>query len=452
MGIDMAKEQRDAVILLSGLHREDIGESVDLAAARFVAALESESTSVAARFSLEEARDEDYGQQADGHKARIVTVCRQELGGGEIRTKLFDVYGLDYRRTLLGDLENKRPVHHLLSTVWILAANSMRLLFSVRRHSKRSAEKWQVRAGWFCYFILFAYFLTILGAALGTLTSETVPSRPAITAAGQAPASPPDAANEPGATIARKMASFLAPVARTLQIVVVWVTAIGVFLRVDLKAWIETSGLGITAASEYLTIDRRRKSLEDQFAALLNHIGEQKDVEYRHVHVIGYSFGSIIALDALFAYDQSAAVFRRIHTLVTIGCPFDFIRTYWPTYFEKRTRLPEVPKRWINIYAPADVLGSDFTDQAPVQFRARGKSRASSERTLAGIGFGDQEAPRRPDINERYGRPETLDQYSAIEQLGFLGFTMHRQYWDGTSPGCYRNIVRTIFADEPALA
>lgn len=37
----MAPAQRDAVILLSGLHKEDIGESVDLAAARFVGALEA---------------------------------------------------------------------------------------------------------------------------------------------------------------------------------------------------------------------------------------------------------------------------------------------------------------------------------------------------------------------------------------------------------------------------
>jgi pimeloyl-ACP methyl ester carboxylesterase len=202
--------------------------------------------------------------------------------------------------------------------------------------------------------------------------------------------------------------------------------------------------LGVTAASNYLTLDRGRRSVEDQFAALLNHIGQKTDVEYRQVHVIGYSFGSIIALDALFPYDQAAAVFRRIDTLVTVGCPFDFVRTYWPTYFQRRSQLPVVPRSWINIYAAADVLGSDFFDEPS----GRG---GSAQRIPAGIAVGDAGTLRRPDLNELYGRATTLDQYSFMDKLGFMGFAMHRQYWEGTGPGCYRNIVRAMYKDEAAL-
>jgi hypothetical protein len=435
----MAQSQRDAVILLAGLQREDIGESVDLAAARLVAALDSEAKTVAARFLIENAHDEDYGQQTDGHKTRVVTVSRQDPGGSA-PTPLVDVYGLDYRQTLLGDTQARRPVQHLLSTFWILGANSRTLLFSVGRQSKRSADKWQVRLGWFFYLILFAYVAMLLGAALGTLASLGTPSP------GQ-----PGTSDQSVVALTSWLAIRLTPATIVMQTVVVWVTAIGLFLSVDLKELASKTGLGITAASQYLTLDWRRKSLEAQFAALLNHIGEREDVQYRRVHIVGYSFGSIIAVDALFPYEQSAAVFRQVHTFVTIGCPFDFIRTYWPAYFDGRTQLPDVPARWINIYAAADVLGSDFMDQPPQRPWLPGGRRQPRPPVPSGIAIGDGATIRRPDVNERYGRSTTLEEYSIWDKLGFLGFSMHRQYWEGTSPGCYRIIVRALYGDDAAL-
>jgi hypothetical protein len=119
--------------------------------------------------------------------------------------------------------------------------------------------------------------------------------------------------------------------------------------------------------------------------------------------------------------------------------------------FERRTELPGVPRRRINIYAAADVLGSDFTDQPERSWRPAGRGPAPP--TPSGIVLSDkQRTLKRPDVNERYGRSETLEQYSAMEKLGFLGFSMHRQYWEETSAGCYRNIVRAMFKGDQALA
>jgi hypothetical protein len=178
--------------------------------------------------------------------------------------------------------------------------------------------------GWFAYFFLFVYFLIILGAALGTfasaVTPEGTPSQTELQTPPPQPISPPPAGNEtPGktdvaafiGTITHKLATGFPTVTRAMQLFVVWVTAIGLFSKLDLKAWIQKTGLGITAASQYLTFDRRRRALEDQFAALLNHIGEKKDVQYGRGHVVSYSFGSIVALDALFSYDQPAKGLRK---------------------------------------------------------------------------------------------------------------------------------------------
>ena len=57
-----------------------------------------------------------------------------------------------------------------------------------------------------------------------------------------------------------------------------------------------------------------------------------------------------------------ARALSTVKNLVTIGCPFDMVRTYWPNYFINRQRQSNAPVQWINIYAPLDVFGSNFRD------------------------------------------------------------------------------------------
>ena len=103
---------------------------------------------------------------------------------------------------------------------------------------------------------------------------------------------------------------------------------------------------------------------------------------YERVHVMGYSFGSVVAIDSLYPFNQEPPVrFSAVHAFVTIACPFDLIRTYFkeypgsPTaanpanppvrpysYFENRCALPNAPKRWLNIYSLSDVMSSNFRD------------------------------------------------------------------------------------------
>ncbi|HSR54088.1 MAG TPA: hypothetical protein VLV83_24940 [Acidobacteriota bacterium] len=136
---------------------------------------------------------------------------------------------------------------------------------------------------------------------------------------------------------------------------------------------------------------------------------------------------------------------------MTIGCPFDFIRTYWPDYFEGRKSLEDtIPKLWVNIYSAADVLSSDFLDQPAGTWR-RKAADSQPQPTEAGVGLGDSQI-RRPDKNLLYGRPTPLGQYGTLDKLSFVGFRMHKYYWEGDSTGCYLNIVRELYRRDPALA
>ena len=81
---------------------------------------------------------------------------------------------------------------------------------------------------------------------------------------------------------------------------------------------------------------------------------------YERIHIVAYSIGSVIALDAVFPTSPPIQVFRKLDTLTTIGCPGDIIQTFWDDYFQERYNLAGVPRRWINIFIPSDLLASNF--------------------------------------------------------------------------------------------
>ncbi|MEI8167547.1 MAG: hypothetical protein WCG26_14290, partial [Chloroflexales bacterium] len=122
----------------------------------------------------------------------------------------------------------------------------------------------------------------------------------------------------------------------------------------------------------YLSYGDRHNVLVGQLRDLLDYVvrKSEKSEKYDQIHIVAYSFGTIIALDALMppqmgVYqtqgDGTRARFHKVDSITTIGSPFDFIRNFWPDYFLSRTKKP-IQTRWINIYAPDDIFGSNFRD------------------------------------------------------------------------------------------
>jgi hypothetical protein len=123
--------------------------------------------------------------------------------------------------------------------------------------------------------------------------------------------------------------------------------------------------IGAAALIGYSVVDYldrgedRGSELRGQLVALLEQLA-QRERPYEQIDVLAYSFGSI---DALFPFVQSPPPrLATIDRLVTIACPLDFVRSYWPDYFTKRFSIPGRPAQWVNFYAPSDVLASNFQD------------------------------------------------------------------------------------------
>jgi hypothetical protein len=476
-------KQRDALIVIPGLAASP-GVSLEDVARRMALAMDNEADA-GATFEVTKGQEEEYGKRS----TRTVTITRKD---GAVETPVVDLYEFDYRDTLTSSMTDKKPIQQLAYMALASFMSSWRLakpLFQVFRKdgkSKPLAHQIQVLYGLGIFMIMFAYIVVLL-LVLGGSVAEVVTKQPGTTVApttsAAAPASAPvtgqpTATGQPAAT--RQPAAAPAPQKGPTQAIVgaqstpapraawwkrilsripwkkwldwgqtgvVSFTLLGFFIRFNLKAALEKSAPTLACTTDYLGMGARRKAMVGELARLIDHMDSKKKdgFTYRNMHVMGYSFGSIVAIDALFP--QEAAPNRRlqrISTLITIGCPFDFVRTYWADYFTQRYGSAK-PPRWINVYTEADVLGSNFMDED------------GEKGTPAGVMVDGSTEPRRPadGDNVPFGSRTPLHQYPLVEQVYFAGFRVHGQYWDrDTDEGvtCFEPIVNRLYAGDAVLA
>lgn len=172
------------------------------------------------------------------------------------------------------------------------------------------------------------------------------------------------------------------------------------------------------SALEYLSFGSRGSALDGQLIALLDHI-EAKG--YQNLHVIAYSFGSILALDCFFPANQMPAErVKGISKLVTVGCPFDLIRVFWPQYYADRQSPDNLSNHWINIYSPIDIFGSNFRNDAELlapdkntAFRLSG----SASKLLC------------PSQNIVWTSGRSKKGLTTLELLALVGLEAHESYW-----------------------
>lgn len=141
-------------------------------------------------------------------------------------------------------------------------------------------------------------------------------------------------------------------------------------------------------------------------------------------HVLGYSLGALVALDALcppkgFARGQRLDLVR---SFATVGCPADFVRLYYPDYYEDRAALsPTVP--WHNLFIANDVLGSNFLDVDP---RAEPEDRSTVDRLVAPVeGVAVPGSVLQPSKNFGVGSAGL----TLLDLLKSEGFSLHAHYW-----------------------
>jgi hypothetical protein len=172
----------------------------------------------------------------------------------------------------------------------------------------------------------------------------------------------------------------------------------------------------------YLDEGTARASCTGKFNALLEHVLESSP---SRVDVVAYSLGSLVALDSLYP-PQGCPNTRvgNVSTLTTIGCPFDFVRTFWDEYFDGRTAsAPNL--KWLNVYSPVDLLGSNFANDDGLKEKATRGINGSSRSVVDTATSGASAMPNANLFYDPMGRREMLLWHAIV----FEGFIAHSRYW-----------------------
>lgn len=398
-------QARDAIVFIPAIGEATLDKSVDDLAWRIAAELDRDDVDVNFRHIVKvDPLPEPYSYDTlrPNRLTPVRKIVREEIrDDGSLDTtrtsvEIVDVYALDYTRVLTRKYENLNLVLKSLLVSLTLIAMIPRIWGAIfpnilqenarqNWRGKTFLEKVQILYALAVLFLLSAYFIILVSTAVGV----AVAAFPQIAAAAQAfgalawnglaglaqrigfltttvgpvePPLPPRAA-EIQATLATWASQTALGVASAL---IVLASGLEVF-KPRLKEAVSKAAVEYLCMIQYLGFGDRRRVIVGQLVDLLIHIQRKgRRTPLRNVHVFAYSFGTIIALDALFPQVRPAGRrFRQIHTLVTIGCPFDLIRTFWWDYFDNRIG-GDAPKRWLNVYSPVDFLSSNFRNDGRI--------------------------------------------------------------------------------------
>ncbi len=189
-------------------------------------------------------------------------------------------------------------------------------------------------------------------------------------------------------------------------------TAIVTTTSPDFRKFISNTATEFLCLDYYITLSDNKLEIIGKLESLVEKIAEDED--YDNIELHGYSFGSIILMDSIFPYGNAPALrlTKEVDKIVTIGCPHDFICTFYPDYFKDREYITESSlKKWLNIYSDIDILSSNF--------RADDK-KEDGKFKLTNSNF------QVKNIFFNIINPDSLNFWS---HLGIIGIRAHKLFW-----------------------
>ncbi len=230
------------------------------------------------------------------------------------------------------------------------------------------------------------------------------------------------------------------------------ISALAVFLLTVVRPKVLVAGNAIAELITYADDERRAVTVYTGLAEMIDALLEE-DSE-RKIHLLGYSFGAVVAVDYLFprklmhdiVVEPDGTLDARIsqlQTLSTVGCPLDMLRVYFPRYLEERVARKD-RLNWLNIFNAADVLASNFAyaddlveetpNEEPVDVSPQNVSQKPEPRSHLSIA-----GERRKSV--RY----TSHKLTVRRIFQGYGFLTHRSYWgEPEEANCLHLVARHI--------
>lgn len=198
---------------------------------------------------------------------------------------------------------------------------------------------------------------------------------------------------------------------------------------------------GLVVGSGYLAARRALLKAATQARRLLRYYDEPDKAQELHdevglavdalldegyqgsIHVLAYSFGCTLVLDALtLGHRINAGHDHRIGSaltsLVTVGCPHDVEKRFLPDRYAGRSAIP-TQVEWRNVFIASDLFGSNF-----------GQADDEVESVAAGPG----------GLAVASLRHHPSDRLTWLSFLRFAAFRSHGDYWHKRG-GCWDTVL-----------
>ena len=408
--------EKDAFIFIPGISQEFADQSFENMARRIALAFERQAETANFRFSVKITNESFRFSDQRETQYQMATILREN---NDEPVPLIDFYELEYHSLLTKDYYPKNLLINAFRLFLVIIINIPRifwLFFGKEKRAKTLTEKLQglYAIGILSLLIVYAVILLIAGMDIIIQVFNNFLEF-----------DPPN------------WLIFL----RNSEVIVIFVALVEIVQPNIKEVWIK-SAIQYVSIVEYLSLGTNKSVIKGKLTNFIENVAEKS--EYKNIHIIAYSFGTIVAIDTIFPIkNMPTQRINSVNTLVTIGCPIDFIRLLWKDYFSNRKGIANIPKRWINIYSSIDILASNFRDDNKY-------SEAEKKINLTNLRLEQQTKPE----NNIYSSGIDTNNLSLITWLALIGLRTHTMYWEKnfqSEVNCFDLLILAMYKNSDFL-
>ena len=384
-------------IYISGLGQSSNKESVEKYAARYIKELEYSTTGINYYTKVEKIY---YNDDQSSLAVRIYQHSNKQLKSDK-ETLVYTLYDFEYNELLIQKFQNKNLLFKNIALLLLVIRKFPRLLTSLFK--KRTYTKGGQTFYMFLIFLIMSVaVLLILPSILTLLYPLKCDGIKTV------------------CNINNTISFF-----KTLSNYTLPITSLAIIFIPESSTLLTKVAAEFTTIDNYIQYGEQAQIIQGNLDTLIEYIVEKEENPTIHLHT--YSFGSIIALDALFPLgtDPSENILNNIKLLITVGAPYEFINNYYPNFYTDRIDKMSQKIEWINVYSTMDAFASNFRNDNNVDVAQYGI-------------MGKIEKPI--NLNYEIARREKYNLFSFIT---LKHITMHQSYWDDSKSG--QSCTRLIF-------
>jgi hypothetical protein len=325
-------------IYISGLGQSANKESVEKYAARYIKELEYSTIGINYYTKVEKIY---YNDDQSSLAVRIYQHSKEQLKSDK-DTLLYSFYDFEYNELLIQKFQKKNLLFKNLALLLLVIRKLPRLIISLFK--KKSYTKGGQTFYMFLIFLIMSVaVLLILPSILTLLYPLKCDGIKTV------------------CNINNTISFF-----KTLSNYTLPITSLAIIFIPESSTLLTKVAAEFSTIDNYIQYGEQAQIIQGNLDALIEYIVEKEENPTIHLHT--YSFGSIIALDALFPLgtEPSENILNNIKLLITVGAPYEFINNYYPNFYTDRIDKMSQKIEWINVYSTMDAFASNFRNDNDV--------------------------------------------------------------------------------------